>query len=60
MRRSGVLGLRALGQDLSGAPGSTASLADWGIAHRPLVQSGSRQADPPGAQGTVVGASRDA
>jgi len=51
---SAVLGLRALGQDVSASPGSTASLADWGVVSVLSVQSGSRRANPPGAQGTVV------
>ena len=51
---SAVLGLRALGQDVSTTPGSTASLADWGVVSVLSVQSGSRRANPPGAQGTVV------
>ena len=52
---SAVLGLRALGQDVSGSPGSTASLADWGVISVLSLQSGSRRAGPPGAQGAVVG-----
>ena len=51
---SAVLGLRALGQDVSTSPGATASLADWGVVSVLSVQSGSRRANPPGAQGTVV------
>ncbi len=51
---SAVLGLRALGQDVSGAPGSTASLADWGVLSVLSLQSGSRRGAPPGAQGTVL------
>ena len=51
---SAVLGLRALGQDVSGSAGSTASLADWGVISVLSLQSGSRRAAPPGAQGTVL------
>lgn len=51
---SAVLGLRALGQDVPGSPGATASLADWGVLSVLSLQSGSRRAGPPGAQGTVV------
>ncbi len=51
---SAVLGLRALGQDVPATPGSTASLAEWGVVSVLSVQSGSRRAGPPGAQGTVI------
>ncbi len=51
---SAVLGLRALGQDLAATPGSTASLAEWGVVSVLFVQSGSRRAGPPGAQGNVA------
>jgi murein DD-endopeptidase MepM/ murein hydrolase activator NlpD len=51
---SAVRGLRALGQDVSAAPGSTASLADWGVLSVLSQDSGSRRAAPPGAQGSAV------
>ena len=51
---SAVRGLRALGQDVSSAPGSTTSLADWGVLSVLTQDSGSRRAGPPGAQGSTV------
>lgn len=51
---SAVQGLRALGQDVSTAPGATASLADWGSLAVLAESSGSRKAGPPAAQGSVV------
>jgi murein DD-endopeptidase MepM/ murein hydrolase activator NlpD len=51
---SAVRGLRALGQDVSAAPGATASLADWGVLSVLSQDSGSRGASPPGAQGSTV------
>ncbi len=51
---SEVQGLRALGQDISTAPGSTASLEDWGTLSVMSVNSGTRKAGPPGAQGGVA------
>ena len=51
---SEVQGLRALGQDISTAPGSTAALEDWGTLSVMSVSSGTRKAGPPGAQGGVA------
>jgi murein DD-endopeptidase MepM/ murein hydrolase activator NlpD len=51
---SEVQGLRALGADISTAPGSTASLADWGSLSVLSVSSGTRKSGPPGAQGSVA------
>ena len=51
---SEVQGLRALGRDISTAPGSTASLADWGSLSVLTASSGTRKAGPPGAQGSVA------
>jgi murein DD-endopeptidase MepM/ murein hydrolase activator NlpD len=51
---SAVQGLRALGQDVSTAPGSTSSLGDWGTLSVLSLDSGVRKKGPPGAQGTVV------
>jgi murein DD-endopeptidase MepM/ murein hydrolase activator NlpD len=51
---SEVQGLRALGRDISTAPGSTASLEDWGTLSVLTGSSGTRKAGPPGAQGSVV------
>jgi murein DD-endopeptidase MepM/ murein hydrolase activator NlpD len=51
---SAIQGLRALGQDASPAPGASTSLADWGSLSVLSVDSGSRRAGPPSAQGTVV------
>lgn len=50
---SSVTGLRALGQDVSTAPGTTASLADWGTLTVLADSSGSRPR-PPAAQGSIV------
>jgi murein DD-endopeptidase MepM/ murein hydrolase activator NlpD len=50
---STVDGLRALGQDVSSAPGSTASLGDWGSLTVLSDTSGSRK-KPAAAQGAVV------
>ena len=50
---STVDGLRALGQDVSGAPGSTAALADWGSLVVLSDTSGARK-KPAAAQGAVV------
>jgi murein DD-endopeptidase MepM/ murein hydrolase activator NlpD len=52
---SEVQGLRALGRDISGAPGSTASLEDWGSLAVLSMSSGTRKSGPPGAQGSVAG-----
>ncbi|MBM2823103.1 MAG: family metallopeptidase [Thermoleophilia bacterium] len=52
---SEVQGLRALGRDISTAPGSTASLEDWGSLSVLSVSSGTRKSGPPGAQGSVAG-----
>jgi murein DD-endopeptidase MepM/ murein hydrolase activator NlpD len=51
---SAVRGLRALGQDVSAAPGATTSLADWGVLSVLSQDSGSRRSAPPGAQGSTV------
>ena len=51
---SEVQGLRALGRDLSTAPGSTASLEDWGTLTVLSETSGARKTGPPGAQGSVA------
>jgi murein DD-endopeptidase MepM/ murein hydrolase activator NlpD len=51
---SEVLGLRALGQDVSTTPGSTVPLADWGFLAVLSEDSGSRRGRSPSAQGTVV------
>ncbi len=50
---STVDGLRALGQDLSSAPGSTAALGDWGSLVVLSDTSGARK-KPAAAQGAVV------
>ncbi|MDH4103254.1 MAG: M23 family metallopeptidase [Thermoleophilia bacterium] len=52
---SEVQGLGALGRDVSTAPGSTASLEDWGSLSVLSVSSGTRKSGPPGAQGSVDG-----
>ena len=51
---SAVSGLRALGQDLSPSPGSSATLGDWGSLTALSQDSGARRAGPPGAQATVA------
>ena len=51
---SEVQGLRALGRDISTAPGSTASLDDWGSLSVLTTSSGTRKTNPPGAQGSVA------
>ena len=51
---SEVQGLRALGRDVSTAPGSTASLEDWGALTVLSSTSGARKTGPPGAQGSVA------
>jgi murein DD-endopeptidase MepM/ murein hydrolase activator NlpD len=51
---STVQGLRALGQDVSGAPGSSASLGDWGSLSVLSQDSGARRGDRPGAQASVT------
>ncbi len=51
---SAVRGLRALGQDVPASPDATASLADWGVLSVLSQDSGSRRANPPGAQGSTV------
>ena len=51
---SEVQGLRALGRDIPTAPGSTASLDDWGSLSVLTASSGTRKAGPPGAQGSVA------
>jgi hypothetical protein len=51
---SAVQGLRALGQDVAATPGSSTTLGDWGSLSVLSLDSGSRRAGPPAAQGTVV------
>jgi murein DD-endopeptidase MepM/ murein hydrolase activator NlpD len=51
---SAVQGLRALGSDVPSAPGSTASLGDWGTLSVLSVSSGARKVGPPGARGSVA------
>jgi murein DD-endopeptidase MepM/ murein hydrolase activator NlpD len=51
---SAVQGLRALGDDVPSAPGSTASLGDWGTLSVLSVSSGARKAGRPGARGSVA------
>jgi len=51
---SGVHGLRALGRDISTAPGTSASLEDWGSLSVLSVSSGTRKSGPPGAQASVA------
>jgi len=51
---SEVQGLRALGSDISTAPGSTTSLEDWGTLSVLTASSGTRKTGPPGAQGSVA------
>jgi hypothetical protein len=51
---SAVSGLRALGQDVATAPGSTATLSDWGSLTVLAQDTGSRRAGPPAAQASVV------
>jgi murein DD-endopeptidase MepM/ murein hydrolase activator NlpD len=50
---SAVQGLRALGQDVSTAPGSSATLGDWGSLSV-LSDASGRRVSPPAAQGSVV------
>jgi murein DD-endopeptidase MepM/ murein hydrolase activator NlpD len=50
---SGVTGLRALGQDVSSTPGTTAALEDWGSLTVLSDTSGSRP-KPAAAQGSIV------
>ena len=51
---SAVRGLRALGQDVPASPDATSPLADWGVLSVLSQDSGSRRANPPGAQGSTV------
>jgi murein DD-endopeptidase MepM/ murein hydrolase activator NlpD len=51
---SAVSGLRALGADVSNAPGAGAMLSDWGSLSVLSEDSGTRRADPPAAQASVV------
>jgi murein DD-endopeptidase MepM/ murein hydrolase activator NlpD len=51
---SAVQGLRALGTDVSTAPGSGAALSDWGSLSVLSEDTGSRRSGPPGAQASVV------
>jgi murein DD-endopeptidase MepM/ murein hydrolase activator NlpD len=52
---SQVQGLRVHGQDVGVAPGSTASLGDWGTVSVLSESSGVRKAGPPRAQASVTG-----
>ncbi len=52
---SEVQGLRALGRDVAGAPGTSVSLDDWGTLTVLSGSSGKRKAGPPGAQASVTG-----
>jgi murein DD-endopeptidase MepM/ murein hydrolase activator NlpD len=51
---SEVQGLRALGRDIGSAPGTSATLDDWGTLTVLSENSGSRKQGPPGAQASVV------
>ncbi len=51
---SAVQGLRALGQDVSTAAGTTVSLADWGSLSVLALDTGARRGNRPAAQGSVV------
>jgi hypothetical protein len=51
---SEVQGLRVLGRDVPGTPGTTVTLADWGSLTVLSEDAGSRPADPPGARANVV------
>ncbi|HXG76725.1 MAG TPA: M23 family metallopeptidase [Gaiellaceae bacterium] len=50
-----VEGLRVLGQDVTGSPGATVPLADWGSLTVLSEDSGSRGGRRPAAQGRVAG-----
>ena len=52
---SQVQGLRALGEDVPGEPGTTVTLADWGTLDVLSETSGTRRKGPPGAQSSAVG-----
>jgi murein DD-endopeptidase MepM/ murein hydrolase activator NlpD len=51
---SAVQGVRALGSDVPSAPGSTASVGDWGTLSVLTMSSGTRKTGPPGARGSVA------
>ena len=51
---SEVQGLRALGRDVTGTPGTTVSLEDWGSLTVLAVSSGTRKKSPPAAQASVT------
>lgn len=51
---SEVQGLRALGRDIGGTPGTSASLEDWGTLTVLSTSSGSRKKGPPAAQASVT------
>jgi murein DD-endopeptidase MepM/ murein hydrolase activator NlpD len=51
---SAVRGLRALGADVSSSPGAGATLSDWGSLSVLSQDTGTREANPPGAQASVV------
>jgi murein DD-endopeptidase MepM/ murein hydrolase activator NlpD len=52
---SRVQGLRAMGQDISAAPGAITALGDWGTLTVLSQSSGIRKASPPGAQASSTG-----
>jgi murein DD-endopeptidase MepM/ murein hydrolase activator NlpD len=52
---SAVQGLRAFGGDVSTAPGSSATLGDWGTMSVLSGSSGSRKSGPPAAQASATG-----
>ncbi len=52
---SEVQGLRALGNDVGAAPGTSASLEDWGTLTVLSAASGTRKKGPPAAQASVIG-----
>jgi murein DD-endopeptidase MepM/ murein hydrolase activator NlpD len=51
---SEVQGLRALDRDITGSPGATASLEDWGSLTVLSGTSGTRKKGPPAAQASMV------
>jgi murein DD-endopeptidase MepM/ murein hydrolase activator NlpD len=51
---SEVQGLRALGRDIAGTPGATASLEDWGSLTVLATSGGTRKKGPPAAQASVT------
>lgn len=52
---SRVQGLRAMGQDVSTAPGAITALGDWGTLTVLSQSSGTRKDSPPGAQASTTG-----